>query len=207
MHTGQGCVAAQRVLLAGNAYGMEASRATQQSIGKVALALATFSTAALPSDTVNLPFSDTRKDMWFSRRLQNNTLITGAFVLPGANNIAESLLLMRRRLACLYGDCAPAPEHLWAGLLGVTRVGIPVARNISRRDSLGRLQSARRCFIGRECLVEHLFGKTSLCLPSAPLSLPVFIRWLALSLAALDRTRQAKKLRLPLLTYPFEKTV
>jgi glycine/D-amino acid oxidase-like deaminating enzyme len=210
VHTGQGCVAAQRVLLAGNAYGMEASRATQQSVGKVALALATFSTAALPSDTENLPFSDTRKDMWFCRRLHNNALMTGAFVLPGTNNIAESLLLMRQRLACLYGDCAPAPEQIWAGLVGVTRAGIPVVRSTSpgviHWGGCNGRGLALSVLMG-ECLVDRLFDKTSLCLPSAPLSLPVFIRWLALSLVALDRTRQARKLCLPLSPYPVEKTL
>lgn len=202
IRTPQGDLLADRVLVAGNAYGREASATTRRAISPLALVLATFA-GDVPGEP--LPFSDNRKDMWFFRRLADGRLLTGCFALPGLDR-RQCEALLGQRIRHLYG-VEPGPlQHVWAGWVGLTLNALP---RIESRDA--RLLHWSGCngrglalssLMGR-LLVERLLGGDGLGLPPAAPSpwqgMPL-LGWLGRLAIALDRRRRHRGLPAPVVS-------
>lgn len=199
LRTPQGEVLADRVLIAGNAYGREASAGTRRAVGPLALVLATF---ADPLGGEGLPFSDNRKDMWFFRRLADGRLLTGCFALPGMTR-GSCEMLLGQRIRYLF-DREPGPlEHVWAGWVGLTANALPRVDNPSERlirwSGCNGRGLALSCLMGR-LLVERLLGGACAGLPAAPSTLwqgTSLLGWLGRLAIALDRRRRHRGLAVP----------
>jgi glycine/D-amino acid oxidase-like deaminating enzyme len=198
LETPTGCLHAGRVFIAGNAYGTGASQTTRRAVGRLPLTLATF---AMPSPTASspLPFSDTHKDMWFARWLDDRTVLTGCFALALQRSTKACSDLLQERLDCLYSHRPDAPFQQWAGWVGLTPNGLPKVH-----DGDGRIISWSGCngcgialslMMGRT-LMEQLCGLSGrrLSLTRSGWQPSNVLAWLAQAVIARDRYRQRRAL-------------
>ncbi|WP_263142180.1 FAD-binding oxidoreductase [Pseudomonas sp. RIT-PI-AD] len=200
VRTAQGDVHASRVLVAGNAYGTDASAGTRRSISPLALVLATFRMPAQAPGDARMPFSDNRKDMWFFRTLPGQRLLTGCFALPALRGRRQCEALLGQRIRHLYGVEPDALEHLWAGWVGLTLNGLPRVdvrgeRLIHWSGCNGR-GLALSSLMGR-LLVERLLDGPALGLPPSarePWQGTALLGWLGRLAIALDRRRRRRGL-------------
>lgn len=188
-----------RVLVAGNAYGVEASRMTRQAVSPMALILATFAMTEDEPEVGVMPFSDNRKDMWFFRKLERSRVLTGCFALPLAQSVNQCSSLLKERLHTIYAKPPGELEHLWAGWVGLTHDAMPAVnspdeRIISWSGCNGR-GLALSTLMGRT-LTDRLLGKDSLRLPfpsSRYWHRGGVLGWLAQTLIAVDRYKQRRR--------------
>jgi sarcosine oxidase len=188
-----------RVLVAGNAYGVEASRMTRQAVSPMALILATFDMTEDEPAVGVMPFSDNRKDMWFFRKLERSRVLTGCFALPLAQSVNQCCSLLKERLHTIYAKPPGELEHLWAGWVGLTHDAMPAVdspdeRIISWSGCNGR-GLALSTLMGRT-LTDRLLGKDSLRLPfssSRYWHKGNVLGWLAQTLIAVDRYTQRRR--------------
>lgn len=188
-----------RVLVAGNAYGVEASRMTRKAVSPMALILATFAMTEDETELGVMPFSDNRKDMWFFRRLEKSRVLTGCFALPFVQSVNYCSTLLKERLHTIYAKPPGELEHLWAGWVGLTHDAMPAVdspdeRIISWSGCNGR-GLALSTLMGRT-LTDRLLGKDSLRLPfptSRYWHKGGVLGWLAQTFIAVDRCKQRRR--------------
>jgi glycine/D-amino acid oxidase-like deaminating enzyme len=188
-----------RVLVAGNAYGVEASRMTRQAVSPMALILATFAMTEDEPAVGVMPFSDNRKDMWFFRKLERSRVLTGCFALPLAQSVNQCSSLLKERIHTIYAKPPGELEHLWAGWVGLTHDAMPAVdisdeRIISWSGCNGR-GLALSTLMGRT-LTDRLLGKDSLRLPFSSSCYRYkgnVLGWLAQTLIAVDRYTQRRR--------------
>lgn len=188
-----------RVLVAGNAYGVEASRMTRQAVSPMALILATFAMTEDESEVGAMPFSDNRKDMWFFRKLERSRVLTGCFALPLVQSVNQCSALLKERLHTIYAKPPGELEYLWAGWVGLTHDAMPTVdspdeRIITWSGCNGR-GLALSTLMGRT-LIDRLLGKDSLRLPfpsSRYWHKGGVLGWLAQTLIAVDRYKQHRR--------------
>ncbi|WP_263261820.1 FAD-dependent oxidoreductase [Pseudomonas sp. RIT-PI-S] len=195
--TPAGQLRAGRVLIAGNAYGIGASRSTRRAVGPIPLALATFTAHGT---TGFLPFSDNNKDMWFARRLDTHTVLTGCFALPLQRSARACTELLQARIEHLYGYRPEAANRQWAGWVGLTANGMPSVhyedeRIISWSGCNGR-GIALSVMMG-QALIDRLCGLTGRHVPlssGARWQQGSVLAWLAQMVIARDRHKQQRTL-------------
>jgi len=188
-----------RVLVAGNAYGVEASRMTRKAVSPMALILATFAMTEDEPEVGLMPFSDNRKDMWFFRRLESSRVLTGCFALPLVQSVNYCSTLLKERLHTIYAKPPGELEHLWAGWVGLTHDAMPMVdspdeRIISWSGCNGR-GLALSTLMGRT-LTDRLLGNDSLRLPfptSRYWHKGGVLGWLAQTFIAVDRCKQRRR--------------
>lgn len=204
IRTPQGELLADRVLVAGNAYGHEASAATRRAVSPLALVLATFACSA-PGES--LPFSDNRKDMWFFRRLADGRLLTGCFALPGLDR-RRCEALLAQRIRHLFG-VEPGPlQHVWAGWVGLTPNALPWIKSRNARllhwSGCNGRGLALSSLMGR-LLVDRLLGGDCVGLPLAapsPWQGMALLGWIGRLAIALDRRRRHRCLPVSIVSLP-----
>jgi sarcosine oxidase len=187
-----------RVLVAGNAYGVEASHMTRKAVSPISLILATFAMTEDEPEVGAMPFSDNRKDMWFFRKLERSRVLTGCFALPLVQSVNQCSALLKERLHMIYAKHPGELEHLWAGWVGLTHNAMPVVespdeRIISWSGCNGR-GLALSTLMGRT-LTDRLLGKDSLSLPfpsSCYWQKGGVLGWMAQTLIAMDRYKQRR---------------
>ncbi|MFD2405772.1 NAD(P)/FAD-dependent oxidoreductase [Azorhizophilus paspali] len=203
--TPRGEVKAGRIFVAGNVYGIEASRITRQAVSPIALVLATFAMPHAETEplTGQMPFSDSRKDMWFFRRLERGRVLTGCFALPLVQSVNACCDLLRERVCKVYQRVPVAIEHQWAGWVGLTHDGMPLVRQADERivswSGCNGRGIALSILMGRT-LMDCLLGRDGIRLPfKSPnyLYRGGLFGWLAQTLIAIDRYKQRRTMLSP----------
>lgn len=199
VQTPQGEIAAYRLLVAGNCYGDGPCKTYQSTGATMVMILAVFELS--PEDAVRclpqgVPFSDSYKDMWFFRRVEDNRLMTGMFALPGQNQITDCERILQQRITTTFNVASSTLLHMWAGRIGLTHHALPYLH--CPDDALAYWTGCN----GRGLALSHALGsnlalrllqRKALILPqSRAWALPAAtaMRWLAQLLVARDRRRR-----------------
>ncbi len=168
----KGVLVSKNIIMAGNAYSKLAISSIEKSTAKIPLVLAEFDLSDREYETLlplNIPFSDTYKDMWFYRKGNQKTLITGMFSASKKYSLAGYEDVLRKRAAATFDVMPGSLNAIWGGMVGLTFDGLPKIYQLDKT-----IYAWTGCN-GRGLALSHLMGKflTSKIVGSPTLDLPV----------------------------------
>lgn len=128
LDTPAGTAFARRVIVATNANGIGWPAALHRATMPFALLLAAFALPEQGAEHVlrsRQPLSDTNRDMWFFRRLDERHLLTGMFATRERVDTRDVERALRARIESAFDVRSAGMTGLWAGRVGLTSRGVP----------------------------------------------------------------------------------
>jgi len=128
VETSLGSVRGRSLIVASNANSDDGTRRLRRATIPFALVLATFALDPAYEDRVlpaHAPMSDSRKDMWFFRRLGAGRILTGMIATSSSKPIASIEMELRCRIETVFRSPAGDMQQMWAGQAGLTPNGLP----------------------------------------------------------------------------------